>query len=167
LTGSEGELLDTPWWAKDGKVYFTKLVPTPKTVTVSGQNYQVMDLGRGGIWAINPTDSASVAQPVVVDEYDNRFPALSPDGNWLAFISNRNSSKDGNGKFDRGSLYLKNMTNGSIYFLTNKVGLVGGSLSWSPDGKKLAFFTYRSIRPAVWVLTIPDAVKVTPSPNKN
>ncbi len=153
LAGEEGELLMSPWWGKDGNIYYTKLTPSPKTVTVSGQNYQVMDFGKGSIWSINPLTNTTHA--IINDDYDNRLPALSPDGSKLAFVSNRIPTKDGNGKFDRGSLFIKKMHINEIYYVTNKVGLNGGSLSWSPDGKKLAFFTFRSIRPAIWVINIP------------
>ncbi|MGE5582014.1 MAG: TolB family protein [Bacillota bacterium] len=153
LTGAEGELLISPCWGKNGNIYYTKLTPAPKTVTVSGQNYQVMDFGNGGIWAINP--ASGNIYPVVTDQYDNRLPALSPDGTKLAFVSNRIPTKEGNGKFDRGSLFIKNLVSGEVFYVTNKVGLNGGSLSWSPDGKKLAFFTFRSIRPAIWVINLP------------
>jgi Tol biopolymer transport system component len=152
LAGQDGELLNSPCWGKDGKIYFGKLCPSPKTVTVSGQSYQVMDFGKGTIWAFNPANNTMGA--VVADEFDNRLPALSPDGTRLAFVSSRSQAKEGNGKFDRGSLYIKNLNSGELY-VTNKVGLNGGSLSWSPDGKKIAFFTFRSIRPAVWVINIP------------
>lgn len=152
VAGETGELIYSPWWGRDGKIYYTKLCPAPRKVTVSREVYQVMDFGKGGIWSYNPINESN--EPVVVDEYDNRGPALSPDGTKLAFISNRVPVKEGNGKFDRGSLYIKNLVSGEISFVTNKVGLVGGSLSWSPDGKKIAFFTFRSIRPAVWVISL-------------
>ncbi len=152
VVGEAGELIHSPWWGRDGKIYYTKLRPSPREVIVSGEVYQVMDFGKGEIWSFNPISEAS--EPVVVDEYDNRTPALSPDGTKLAFVSNRVPVKEGNGKFDRGSLFIKNLPSGEILFVTNKVGLVGGSLSWSPDGKKLAFFTFRSIRPAAWVISL-------------
>lgn len=152
IAGEEDELIYSPWWGKDGKIYYTKLNPGTKSVVVSGRTYQVVDFGKGGIWSYNP--SAGTNEPIVVDEYDNRSPALSPDGAKLAFISNRIPVKEGNGRYDRGSLYIKNLVSGEILYVTNKVGLVGGSLSWSPDGKKISFFTFRSIRPAVWVINL-------------
>lgn len=153
IAGEDNELLNSPWWGKNGKIYFTKLTPVPKSVTFSGVTYQVMDFGKGSIWAVDPVDKSIT--PVIVDEFDNRLPALSPDGVKLAYVSSRVQAKDGNGKFDRGSLYIKNLISGEVLYITNKVGLNGGSLSWSPDGKKLAFFTFRSIRPSVWVINIP------------
>lgn len=152
VAGEEGELIYSPWWGRDGKIYYTRLCPTPKKVTVSGEVYQVMDFGKGEIWSYNPNTDSKEA--VIADEYDNRTPALSPDGTKLAFISSWIPVKEGNGKYDRGSLYIKNLVTGEILFVTNKVGLVGGSLSWSPDGKKIAFFTFRSIRPAVWIINL-------------
>ncbi len=152
VAGEEGELIYSPWWGRNGKIYFTKLCPKPRSVTVSGEVYQVMDFGTGEIWSYNPNNNS--LEPVIVDEYDNRAPALSPDGTKLAFISSRVPVKEGNGRYDRGSLYIKNLVSNEILYVTNKVGLVGGSLSWSPDGKKIAFFTFRSIRPAVWVINL-------------
>lgn len=152
LPSPANEILNSPYWGKDGKIYFTKMTPVSKNVVVAGQTYPVMDFGKGSIWSMIPGEAT--AQPVILDENDNRLPALSPDGTKLAFVSDRFQGKGGNGKFDRGSLFLKDLTTGEIKLVTTKVGLNGGSLSWSPDGKKLAFFTFRSIRPAVWVINV-------------
>lgn len=153
LAGREGELLNSPWWGSNGRIYYTKFTPAPKNTVMGGKTYQVMDFGRGAIWECNPGDGSS--RPVVADEFDNRLPVLSPDGVLLAFVSTRPGGKDDNGKYDRGSLFIKNLNTGEISFVTGKVSLNGGSLAWSRDGKKLAFFTFRSIRPAIWVLNMP------------
>lgn len=153
LVTKDGELDSNPWWGKDNRIYYTRFCPGPKSVVVSGQTYQVMDFGKGSIWALNPEDN-SIA-PIIVDEYDNRSPVLSPDGTKLAFVSDRSNLKDSSSKLDRGGLYIKNLKTGQLYFVTNKVGLNGAFLSWSPDAKKIAFFTFRSIRPAVWVISLP------------
>jgi Tol biopolymer transport system component len=108
LRNEPREVLYSPWWGVDDKIYFAKLNPYQKEVTVNNQTYQVIDLGKGSIWALDP--QTQVTEPVVVDDYDNRLPALSPDGTRLAYVSNRSTDKMGNGKFDRGSLYIKNLT---------------------------------------------------------
>ncbi|MGD8399892.1 MAG: hypothetical protein PVH64_02995 [Bacillota bacterium] len=155
LRNEPQEVLYSPWWGVDGKIYFAKLNPYQKEVIVNNQTYKVIDFGKGSIWALDPETQA--AEPVVADDYDNRLPALSPDGARLAYVSDRSTDQTGNGKFDRGSLYIKNLITGETSYITNKVGLNGGSLSWSPDGKKLAFFTFRSIRPAIWVINLEPA----------
>jgi Tol biopolymer transport system component len=152
LRSQPQEVLYSPWWGVNGKIYFAKLNPYQKDVTVTNQTYQVVDFGKGSIWSLDPRTQDLEA--IVADEYDNRLPALSPDGTKLAYVSDRCVGKDGNGKFDRGSLYIKDLVTGETRFITNKVGLNGGSLTWSPDGKKLAFFTFRSIRPAIWVINL-------------
>jgi Tol biopolymer transport system component len=153
LGGQDGEMLTAPWWGKDGRIYFTRQTLTTKSVTVSGQTYQITEPGKGSIWVVNSEDGSMGA--VIENEFDNRTPALSPDGTKLAFVSDRNPTKDTSNKFDRGNLYIKDLKTGAISYVTNKVALRGGYLSWSPDGKKLAFLTFRSIHPAVWVINIP------------
>jgi dipeptidyl aminopeptidase/acylaminoacyl peptidase len=55
-------------------------------------------------------------------------PAWSPDGAWLAFISDRS---------DKRQLYLINATAGEARAITN-VDEGVGSFQWSPDGRKIA-----------------------------
>jgi Tol biopolymer transport system component len=42
--------------------------------------------GRGDIW-ITPLDNAAAAQPLVHTAFNETSPALSPDGQWLAYVS--------------------------------------------------------------------------------
>jgi len=46
--------------------------------------------GGGDILALRPSED-SVALPLLAEEYDEFEPALSPDGRWLAYISNETS----------------------------------------------------------------------------
>src|SRR5262245_10605699 len=57
-------------------------------------------------------------------------PQWSPDGNWIAFTSNR--------KDNRNQLYLLSMNGGEAEPLTDgKSGV--GNFEWSPDGRSIAF----------------------------
>lgn len=57
-------------------------------------------------------------------------PKWSPDGNWIAFTSNR--------KDNRNQLYLLNMSGGEAEPLTDSKGAVA-NFDWSPDGRSIAF----------------------------
>jgi dipeptidyl aminopeptidase/acylaminoacyl peptidase len=63
---------------------------------------------------------------------DNYEPAISPDGNRIAFLSNR--------KADIENVYIINAQGGKITRLTNEE-LPVRDLAWSPDGSKIAFHT--------------------------
>ncbi|HET8783804.1 MAG TPA: S9 family peptidase [Pyrinomonadaceae bacterium] len=57
-------------------------------------------------------------------------PRWSPDGNWIAFTSNRKDNKS--------NLYLLNLNGGEAEPLTDvKTGVTG--FAWSPDGRSIAF----------------------------
>ena len=64
--------------------------------------------------------------------WDDIDPALSPDGNWLAFASNRDGYWD---------IYQMNLSNGEIEQLTN-TPQYDGSPSWSPDSRWLVYESY-------------------------
>ena len=77
--------------------------------------------------------------------YFDGFPTLSPDGSRIAFESNRLRS-DGE-PFNRSDLFAMN-TDGTGQTLLTR----GGSVTWSPDGKQIAFHasasgTGRPIKP--------------------
>ena len=63
-------------------------------------------------------------------EKSSTNPKWSPDGNWLAFTSNR--------KDNRNQLYLLSMNGGEAEPLTDGKSAVG-NFAWSPDGRSIAF----------------------------
>jgi Tol biopolymer transport system component len=63
--------------------------------------------------------------------FANLFPIWSPDGNKLAFVSNR-----GHDYLSQSSLYIHDMVSGKIERIK---GGVSSSISWSPDGEKLVY----------------------------
>jgi len=70
-------------------------------------------------------------------ESKNGNPAWSPDGAWIAFVSDRRDKK--------AQIYRLPMAGGEAERLTDLDGIIGG-LNWSPDGSRLSF-TYRATDP--------------------
>lgn len=64
--------------------------------------------------------------------WDDTTPALSPDGRWLAFASNRSGPWD---------IYLLDLQTGDIERLTETLQY-DAAPTWSPDGQLLAFESY-------------------------
>ena len=63
---------------------------------------------------------------------DDIYPAVSPDGKWIAFASNRQGYWD---------LYLLSLQDGNLTPLT-RTPQYDGAPTWSPDGKWLAYESY-------------------------
>ena len=80
------------------------------------------------IW-MNMLDSKRNVQLTYGDKSSTN-PKWSPDGNWIAFLSNR--------KENRNQLYLLNMNGGEAEPLTDVKSPVT-NFEWSPDGRSIAF----------------------------
>jgi len=80
------------------------------------------------IWLAN-TDGANAFQ-VTYGEKSSTNPKWSPDGNWLAFTSNRKDNKN--------NLYLLRLNGGEAEPLTDLKGNVS-NFDWSPDGNQIAY----------------------------
>ena len=63
-------------------------------------------------------------------EKSSTNPKWSPDGNWIAFTSNRKDNKN--------NLYLLNLNGGEAEALTDLKGSVS-NFDWAPDGRSIAF----------------------------
>jgi TolB protein len=91
-------------------------------------------------------------------DWDDITPAPSPDGEQVAFASNRNGYWD---------LYLLNLASGEVSQLTNTTEYEGAP-TWSPDGTFIAFEAYEEdnlniiVGPAADPLS--DPIRLTASP---
>jgi dipeptidyl aminopeptidase/acylaminoacyl peptidase len=80
-------------------------------------------------------------EPLTDGDYDDSEPACSPDGRWLAFISDRGAHRDENMATD---LWLLDLRTGETRRLTDGHAVVIRP-AWSPDGTRLAFFSSREV----------------------
>jgi dipeptidyl aminopeptidase/acylaminoacyl peptidase len=70
-------------------------------------------------------------------------PAYSPDGQWIAFVSNRDGAD--------AEIYKIPAAGGPITPLTNNAA-ADGSPTWSPDGTRIAFESDRSGHMQIWAM---------------
>jgi len=87
--------------------------------------------------------------------FDEQQPAWSPDGKWIAFVSNRHPDPDGNP--DQEEIYLIPSNGGELRQVTAP-GITKSYPSFSPDGRWIAFFGHT--QPNEWYRN--DGVWVAP-----
>ncbi|NMB64765.1 MAG: DUF5050 domain-containing protein, partial [Spirochaetes bacterium] len=152
-----------PNWSPDGtKIYFIKYnagVYDLYVMNQDGSNQQkIYSAVSGGDYNISP-DGSKIAlrswdgsdEEIYVinsdgtgltimtdnDLLDDACPSWSPDGNWIAFVSNR----DGGGS--NYNVYVMSSLSGSIvYKLTSYNDVQFEVPQWSPDGTRIAFRRY-------------------------
>ena len=88
--------------------------------------------GLGDIVAV-PLEGGGPVKPLVATPYDEGYPALSPDGRWLAYVSN---------EANRPEVYLRALDGTAGKLLVSQNG--GSEPVWSRDGRELF---YRSLGP--------------------
>ena len=100
----------------------SRIVYTIRTIDAEKDNYQ------SHLWLV----PAAGGEPrrLTFGENKNMGAAFSPDGRWLAFVSNR--------KDKRAQIYRLPLDGGEGERLTDLDGSVGG-LAWSPDGVRISF----------------------------
>ena len=107
-------------------------------------------LGYGGVWmpdastlitVANSVDSGSdlawvrgagkgPIEPLLASRFNEEFPAVSPDGRWLAFVSNQSGQNQ---------VYIRSLTGAGDQV---QVSLTGGTEpGWSRDGRELFYRT--------------------------
>src|SRR5436190_7673036 len=88
---------------------------------------------RAAIW-VAPLDGSEEPRKFTSGERSDHTPRWSPDGRWLAFVSNR----DGGDEKAHGELYVLPVDGGEERRLTEgKEGVE--SIAWSPDSRRIAF----------------------------
>ncbi|MFZ0341306.1 MAG: S9 family peptidase [Gaiellaceae bacterium] len=88
---------------------------------------------RTAIW-VAPLDGSEEPRQFTSGERNDGSPRWSPDGRWLAFVSNR----DGDEKKAKGQLYVLPADGGEPRKLTDGKESVE-SVAWSPDSSRIAF----------------------------
>lgn len=96
------------------------------------------------VWGLYVTDEQGASQELLLADPSATAPAWSPDGKWVAFMSNR----DGNWELylvGADGLGLRRLTNGPEH---------DGVPVWSPDGKWIAFLSHRTGAWGVYALPL-------------
>lgn len=115
----------------------TEVSPSPTRIITSSlqEGLIVLALNEAGfshLFAYQPTELPYTR--LTSGPWDDITPALSPDGKWLAFASNRSGQWD---------LYLLDLQSGDLNRLTDTPDY-DAYPSWSPDGNLLAYETYNT-----------------------
>ena len=150
LTQGDDNLLGSPFWGNDGWIYYTRYQVQRRKVKVGSHSYSALEIERGSIERIHPDNGKT--ELIVADDYDNRSPSLSPDGRYLAYISTKGAQPATGRVYDRGALAVMNLKDRTTKVYSERVGLNSSSPVWTPTGDKITFFSYRQVRPTLWVV---------------
>lgn len=104
--------------------------------------FEYRSQGNSQIWAYSSAQSGPIQ--LTASGVDSEHPAISPDGQSLAFTSRRDGSWD---------LYLLDIASGERRQLTSTPGYEGNP-TWSPDGLWVAYEAYHDGDLDIWILPV-------------
>lgn len=150
VTDDRFDDVDPTWRADSKALIFSSDRPHPETAILDSEGHPY---ARSG--AVRPGDfvygtynlfeievASGRISPVSVGPGPNKKPRVSPDGNKIAFISNRNGIDN---------LYVGYLDSAKYFAVTN---ILGGVIdySWAPNGQKIAMSAFHKGRFDIFVL---------------
>jgi hypothetical protein len=129
----------TPWtFSKDGKSLLVSVIEG--AATIQNTKWDIAMVSMEGEHAL---------EPLLDGEYVEVQPQVSPDGRWVAYVSNEST-----GVALKGEVYIRpfpDVDKGKWQVSTN----VGGCPRWSPDGRELYYLSGDNSLMAISVRTDP------------
>jgi TolB protein len=111
----------------------TPTASSPNEDEASDNDLMIISRSEAGYWHLFSYDANAAAYTrLTYGPWDDIHPALSPDGGWVAFASDRGGGYD---------LYVLDLATGEISQLSDDLAY-DGHPSWSPDGSWLAYERY-------------------------
>jgi Tol biopolymer transport system component len=117
-----------PLLAAVNRLTVNTLEETNPTLTADGS---MMAFSANGKIEMMRFDGQQRRELVAADSYSNVAPAISPDGKWVAFLSNRTGANE---------LWLVNTETKELRQLTKDSGAIGG-INWSANSQRIVFTT--------------------------
>lgn len=98
---------------------------------------------------------------LTADDWDDDSPAVSPDGNKIAFTSNRFGTRE---------IYILDLVSNTLTQMTNS-SAYEGSIDWSPDGAYIVFDVYQNEHFDLVIQSVTDQteipIQLTDGPSNN
>ena len=99
--------------------------------------------GFANLWLQDLSSSDRPARPIAKTNAGSFRPSWSPDGKWIAFTSDRDTTRarwDGGWELVQSTALYIVRTDGSSLRRLTELGGYAGSPRWSPDGRRIVFY---------------------------